>query len=168
MANPYNNKASGESNMDALMGRVMPQAVDLEEAVLGAALLDKDAFPIVVEFLDHTSFYLPAHQEIYSHMKELFSKQIPIDLLTIQDALKKSNKLNMVGGLPYLMDLSNKVASAANIEYHGRIILQKHIQRALISISNKTIKDAFEDSKDVLSLYWMKWSKVFMKYQIRT
>ena len=152
MVNPYNSKASGESNMDSLMGRVMPQAVDLEEAVLGAALLDKDAFPIVVEFLDYNSFYLPAHQEIYAHMKDLFSKQIPIDLLTIQDALKKSNKLNMVGGLPYLMDLSNKVASAANIEYHGRIVLQKHIQRALISISNKTIKDAFEDSKDVLSL----------------
>ncbi len=141
-----------DEQLDLMMGKVMPQAVDLEEAVLGAALLDKDAFPIVVEFLDPSSFYLPSHQEIYAHMKQLFAKQIPIDLLTVQEALNKSGKLQKVGGITYLMDLSNKVASAANIEYHGRIVLQKHIQRELISISNRTIKDSFEDTKDVFEL----------------
>jgi len=134
------------------MGRVMPQAVDLEEAVLGACLLDKDAFTIVVEFLEPKSFYLPSHQEIFTAMKNLFHEQKPIDLLTVQEALHKTGKLNAVGGTTYLMDLSNKIASAANIEYHARIVLQKHIQRELISISNNTIKEAFEDHKDVLEL----------------
>ncbi len=134
------------------MGRVMPQAVDLEEAVLGACLLDKDAFTIVVEFLEPKSFYLPAHQEIFTAMKNLFHEQKPIDLLTVQESLHKTGKLNAIGGTTYLMDLSNKIASAANIEYHARIVLQKHIQRELISISNNTIKEAFEDHKDVLEL----------------
>ncbi len=137
---------------DISMARIMPQATDLEEAVLGAAMLDKDAFPIVVEFLKPEVFYLPAHQTIFSTMRTLFDKQSPIDILTVREALHKDGELNKVGGITYLMELNNKVASAANIEYHARIVLQKYIQRELINISNNTIKDAFEDAKDVLEL----------------
>lgn len=152
MANYKKNKKQ-DSTIDSLaLGRVMPQAVDLEEAVLGAAMLDKDAFPIVVEFLKPDAFYLPAHQSIFSTMLALFEKQVPIDILTVKDALSKEAALDEVGGITYLMELNNKIASAANIEYHGRIILQKYIQRELIHISNSTIKDAFEDTKDVLAL----------------
>ena len=135
-----------------LYGRVQPQAIPLEEAVLGGIMLDKNGLPMVIEILRSESFYSPAHQEIYSIMLSLFNKSQPIDLLTVHEALKKAGKLDEVGGVNYLMELSNKVASAANIEYHARIIAQKFIQRELINVSTQTIRDSFEDSKDVFEL----------------
>ena len=134
------------------MGRVQPQATLLEEAVLGAMLIDRDGLPSVIEILKIDSFYLPQHQIIFEVMTQLFQSSQPIDLLTVQEALKKAGKLEEVGGLNYLIELSNKVASSANIEFHARIIAQKFIQRELIKVSNTIIKDAFEDSKDVLEL----------------
>ena len=133
-------------------GRVMPQAVDLEEAVLGAAMLDKGAFSIIVEKLRPESFYLEAHTAIFQVMQDLFHDSRPIDILTVTEQLRKEAKLDQIGGVNYLMDLTNKVASAANIEYHALIIVQKYIQRALISVSTSTIKDAYEDAKDVLEM----------------
>lgn len=133
-------------------GRVMPQANPLEEAVLGAIMLDKDGLPDVIEILRVESFYIQAHQEIYQVMLDLFEKSQPVDLLTVHEALKKGGKLNEIGGINYLMSLTNKVASAANIEYHARIITQKYIQRELIRVSTGTIKDSFEDAKDVFEL----------------
>lgn len=146
-------KTGKEEGMDQLMyGRVMPQAVELEEAVLGAAMLDKGAFSVIVEKLRAESFYLPAHTEIFTVMKELFANSKPIDILTVHEELRKNGKLDQIGGVNYLMDLTNKVASAANIEYHAQIIIQKYIQRALIEVSTRTIKDAYEDTKDVLEM----------------
>lgn len=133
-------------------GRVQPQATQLEEAILGAVMLDKDALPSIIEILRPESFYVPAHQEIFDVMTNLFSKSQPIDLLTVHEALHKAGKLDEVGGVNYLMDLTNKVASAANIEYHARIVAQKFIQRELIRVSSSVIKEAFEDTKDVLEL----------------
>ena len=133
-------------------GRLQPQALPLEESVLGAIMIDKDGFPSIVEILRPESFYLPAHQVIFNIMSELFRKSQPIDLLTVYEALKKSGKLDEVGGLNFLMELSNKVGSAANIEFHARIIAQKFIQRELIRVSTTIIKDAFDDTKDVLDL----------------
>lgn len=133
-------------------GKVQPQAIPLEEAVLGAIMLDKDGLPVVIEILKPESFYVSAHQEIYEVMLHLFEKSQPIDLLTVHEALKKSQKLDEIGGIQFLMDLTNKVASAANIEYHARIIAQKYIQRELIRVSTETIKDSFEDVKDVFDL----------------
>lgn len=133
-------------------GRVQPQALPLEEAVLGAILIDKDGLPAVIEILKKESFYKDAHQEIYGVMLSLFEKQQPIDILTVHEVLKKEGKLDMIGGVNYLMDLSNKVASSANIEFHARIITQKFIQRELIRVSTLTIKDSFDDHKDVLEL----------------
>ncbi|TXB68289.1 replicative DNA helicase [Phaeodactylibacter luteus] len=135
-----------------VFGKVQPQAVPLEEAVLGAIMLDKDALTIVLDIIQPDSFYLDAHQLIYKAMQRLFDKSQPIDLLTVTEELKKTDDLEAVGGAYYLVELSNKVASAANIEFHARIIAQKYVQRELISVSTKIIRDAYEDSTDVFEL----------------
>jgi len=146
-------RVSYEKNLDNLSyGKMQPQALPLEEAVLGSIMLDKDGLPSVIEILRHESFYKPAHQKIYEVMVALFAKSQPIDLLTVHEALKKADYLDEIGGVNYLMELTNKVASAANIEYHARIIAQKYIQRELIRVSTMIISDAFEDNKDVLEL----------------
>jgi len=125
----------GSDTNDLIYGRVQPQAIPLEEAVLGAIMLDKDGFAIVTEILRKDSYYLKSHQEIYGVMEDLFGKSQPIDLLTVHEALKKAGTIEEVGGISYLMELTNKVASAANIEFHARIIAQKYIQRELITVS---------------------------------
>ena len=142
----------GSDTNDLIYGRVQPQALPLEEAVLGAIMLDKDGFAIVTEILRKDSYYLKSHQEIYGVMEDLFGKSQPIDLLTVHEALKKAGTIEEVGGISYLMELTNKVASAANIEFHARIIAQKYIQRELITVSTTIIKDSFDDTKDVFEL----------------
>jgi replicative DNA helicase len=152
MANDRYKTGKSDEMSQLMYGRVMPQAIELEEAVLGAAMLDKGAFSVIVEKLRSDSFYLPAHQEIFDVMMVLFANSKPIDILTVHEELRKRTKLEEVGGVNYLMDLTNKVASAANIEYHAQIIIQKYIQRSLIEVSTNTIKDAYEDAKDVLEM----------------
>ena len=152
LSNTFSTNREKDDLNSLIYGRVQPQATVLEEAVLGAIMLDKDALPSVIEILRPESFYTPAHQEVYDVMLKLFSKSQPIDLLTVHEALHKSGKLEEVGGVNYLMDLTNKVASAANIEYHARIIAQKFIQRELIRVSTTVIRESYEDSKDVLEL----------------
>jgi len=135
-----------------MFGKVPPQAPMLEEAVLGAIMLDKDALTVVLDILRPDSFYKDAHQRIYKAMMGLFEQSQPIDLLTVTEALRKAGDLDNVGGAYYLVELTNRVASAANLEYHARIIAQKHIQRELIQVSTKIIKDAYEDTTDVFEL----------------
>ncbi len=144
-----------------LYGKIMPQALELEEAVLGAIMLDREAMSAVTEFLKPETFYLKAHQEIYEIMESLYNFQKPIDILTVREALNKADKIEVVGGISYLVQLTEKVASAANIEYHARILTQKYIQRELIRVSTDTIKDSFEDTKDVLELLDEAESKLF-------
>lgn len=152
MAKKKEEKNTNEDLNRLMFGRVMPQALDLEEVVLGAAMLDKEAFSTIVEKLQPSTFYLQGHQEIYQVMMDLFASSRPIDILTVHEELKKRGKLEMIGGVNYLMDITNKVGSAANIEYHAHIILQKYIQRELITVSTTTINDAFADTKDVLEM----------------
>jgi len=135
-----------------VFGKVQPQAVPLEEAVLGALMLDREALPLVMDILRPESFYLESHQLIYKAAIRLFERSNPIDLLTLTEEMRKSGDLDKVAGGYYLVELSNKVASAANIEYHARIIAQKHIQRELIHVSTRTIRDAYEDTTDVFNL----------------
>ncbi|MCB0568509.1 MAG: replicative DNA helicase [Phaeodactylibacter sp.] len=142
----------GEDLSNYVFGKVQPQAIPLEEAVLGALMLDKEALPIILDILRPDSFYLDAHQLIFKAMLRLFEKSQPIDLLTVTESLKKSGELEAVGGPYYLVELTNKVASAANIEYHARLIAQKYVQRELISVSTKIIRDAYEDTTDVFNL----------------
>src|SRR5687768_6593007 len=142
-------------------GKVPPQAKDLEEAVLGAIMLEKSAFDAVIEILKPECFYVDAHQRIYKSMQGLQQKNQPIDILTVVEELKTREELEVVGGPYYVTKLTNSVVSSANIETHARIILQKFIQRELIRISGEIIGDAYEDSTDVFDLLDDAESKLF-------
>lgn len=133
-------------------GKMPPQALSLEEAVLGALMLDKDAISIVLDILRPDSFYLDAHRLIFKSMVKLFEKSQPIDLLTITEALRKEGELEAAGGPYYLVELTNRVASAANIEFHARIIAQKHIMRTLIQVSDEVLREAYDETTDVFDL----------------
>jgi replicative DNA helicase len=133
-------------------GRVPPQAPDLEEVVLGAMMLEKDAVNAVIDILQPNVFYKDAHQKIFEAVQSLFAKSEPIDILTVTNELRLNGNLEIVGGPYYISQLTNRVVSAANIEFHARIIIQKHIQRELIRISSDIIKDAYEDTTDVFDL----------------
>lgn len=157
-------KARRKSSIDLstmVYGKVPPQAKDLEEAVLGAIMLEKSAFDTVVEILKPECFYIDAHQKIYRAMQSLAQKSQPIDILTVVEELKVREELEIVGGPYYVTRLTNTVVSAANIEAHSRIVLQKFIQRELIRISGEIISDSYEDSTDVFDLLDEAESKLF-------
>ncbi|MEZ4799376.1 MAG: replicative DNA helicase [Flavobacteriales bacterium] len=140
------------SAMGMEMGKLPPQAVDLEEAVLGAMMLEQGALNTVIDILKPDSFYKESHARIYSAIMSLFSKGEPVDILTVTHALRKSAELELVGGPLFISQLTNRVASSANIETHARIIAQKHIQRELIRISSEIIRDAYDETSDVFDL----------------
>ncbi|WP_207492213.1 replicative DNA helicase [Aridibaculum aurantiacum] len=142
-------------------GKVPPQAKELEEAVLGAIMLEKSAFDTVVEILKPECFYVDAHQRIFRTFQSLAQKSLPIDILTVVEELKMREELDMVGGPYAVTKLTNMVVSTANIEAHARIVLQKFIQRELIRISGEIIGDAYEDSTDVFDLLDESESKMF-------
>ena len=142
-------------------GKVPPQAKDLEEAVLGAIMLEKNAFDTVIEILKPECFYVDAHQSIFNAMQSLANKSQPIDILTVAEELRSREELEMVGGPYYVTKLTNTVVSSANIDAHARIVLQKFIQRELIRISGEIIGDAYEDSTDVFDLLDDAESKLF-------
>ena len=144
------NQGGGLNPLD--VGKIPPQAVELESAVIGAMMLEKEAVNAVIEILKPESFYKDVHQKIYFAMQDLFARSEPIDILTVIQALKKTGDLEFVGGAYYISQLTDRVASTANVETHARIIAQKFIQRELIRISNEIIKDAFEESTDVFDL----------------
>ena len=142
-------------------GKIPPQAVDLEEAVLGAMLIDKKGVDEVIDILQGDAFYKTSHQFIFESIFELFEASEPIDLLTVSNNLKKKGKLEVAGGNPYLVQLTQKVSSSAHIEFHSRIILQKYIQRKLITISNEIIQKSYSESTDVMDLLDEAESKLY-------
>lgn len=131
-----------------VFGKIPPQALSLEEAVLGALMLDREAPAIVSDLLTPEAFYTTAHQAIYHAIMRLHERQNPVDLLTVTEELRKCGELENAGGSYYLVELTNRVASAANIEYHSRIIQQKHIQRQIIATGAKMVKEGYEDTID--------------------
>lgn len=141
-----------EALTDYVFGKVPPQALPLEEAVLGAVMLDKEAIGIVADILTPEMFYSDAHRVIFAAFLRLYANYKPIDMLTVVETLKKSGDIDQAGGAGYIAGLTNKVASAANIEYHARIIYQKFIRRELISISARITQDAFDDTVDDFDL----------------
>lgn len=145
-------KKSNSNSFQDSHGKIPPQATDLEEAVLGAMMLEKDALTAVIDILTPETFYKEAHQKIFAAIFALFARSEPVDILTVTQELKSSGDLEIVGGAYYITQLTNRIASAANIEFHARIISQKYIQRELIRISSEIIKDAFEESTDVFDL----------------
>ena len=142
-------------------GRIPPQAIDLEEAVLGAMLIDEKGVNEVIDILSPDVFYKKAHQLIFESIQRLFRESEPIDLLTVSADLKKNKNFEAIGGDFYLINLSQKVSSSAHIEYHSRIIQQKFIQRKLISISNEIIQKSYNESTDVIDLLDEAESKIY-------
>lgn len=145
-------KKTANPMMGLEAGKVPPHAVDLEEAVLGALMLEKDALTDVIQILRPESFYRQEHVHIYETIQQLFQESEPIDILSVTNNLKKTGKLDLVGGAYYISKLTDRVASSANAEFHARIIAQKHIQRELIRVSGEIYHDAFEDTTDVFDL----------------
>ena len=133
-------------------GKLPPQAIELEEAVLGALMLDNEALSDTIDILKPEYFYKMEHQKIFDAIIILFNESKPVDILTIIEQLKKSGELESIGGAFYITQLTNNVASSANTEYHARIIVEKFIQRSLIQISSNIIKDSFDETIDVFDL----------------
>src|SRR6056297_470513 len=158
---PQNIKYSSGNVINLERGKIPPQAVDLEEVVLGAMMIDKKGVDEVIDILHPDVFYKDAHRFIYEAIFILFEESQPVDLLTVSSQLKKSGKLESIGGDFYLIKLTQKVASSAHIEFHARIILQKYIQRSLIKISNEIIEEAYDESTDVFDLLDAAESKLY-------
>ena len=154
-------KVASPTVINLQQGKIPPQALDLEEAVLGAMLIDKKGVDEVIDILQPEAFYKAANQYIFEAIYQLFHDSQPIDLLTVSAELRKVGKLEAVGGEFYLVQLSQRVASSAHIEFHARIILQKFIQRSLIRISNEIIETAYKDSTDVFDLLDEAESKLY-------
>ena len=142
-------------------GKIPPQALDLEEAVLGAMLIDEKGVNEVIDILSPEVFYKKSHQLIFESIQRLFRESEPIDLLTVSADLKKNKNFETIGGDFYLIGLSQKVSSSAHIEYHSRIIQQKFIQRKLITISNEIISKSYNESTDVIDLLDEAESKLY-------
>ena len=131
------------------IGRVMPQDKEVEEAVLGALMLEKDAYTTVCDILKPESFYEPAHQRIYEAIQSLGAAQKPIDMLTVVEQLRLNNTLEEVGGPVVISELTSRVLSGANVEFHARIVAQKYLARELISFAAGIEGKAFDESNDV-------------------
>lgn len=142
-------------------GKIPPQAIDLEEAVLGAMMIDKKGVDEAIDILKPDAFYKEAHKHIYEAIEMLFKASQPIDILTVSTQLRKNGKLDLIGGDFYLINLTQKIASSAHIEFHSRIILQKFIQRSLIKISSEIIEDAYDESSDIFELLDQAESKLY-------
>ena len=149
---PKNISRNPTINKNLSLGKLPPQALDLEESVLGALMLEKDALTNVIDILKPENFYKDANREIYQAIIDLFNNSEPVDLLTVTAQLKKNGRLDLVGGSYYVTQLTTKVNSASNIEYHSRIILEQSIKRQLIEVSGEVQKEAYEDTTDVFDL----------------
>ena len=148
----YKNPVFSASDINEGIGKIPPQALEIEEAVLGALMLEKDALSTVIDILKPESFYKDSHQEIYKSIQILFNNSEPVDILTVTNQLKSDGKLEFAGGAYYITQLTSKVNSAANIETHARIITQQAIKRELIRIASEVHRDAYEDTIDVFDL----------------
>jgi len=135
-----------------IYGKVPPQATELEQAVIGACLLEREAFETVHELLKPEMFYVDAHQKIYAAMVQLFNQHRPIDLLTVAEQLNKTAELEIVGGRYALTLLTQSVNSSAHVQTHSLIIIEKFNSREIIRICGKAIADAYDDNQDVFDL----------------
>jgi len=131
------------------IGRRPPEARELEEAILGALMLEKDAYSIISDILKPQSFYEYSHQLIFTAIQNLAITQKPVDLLTVQEQLKKQGNLEEAGGSYYIAQLTGKVASTAHLEFHARIVAQKYMARELIHFTSQVQGKAFDETIDV-------------------
>lgn len=148
----YRRRPQHESELVSEFGKLQPQDLQIEEAVLGALMLEKDAYSVISDILKPESFYDNANQKIYQAIVSLGAKQRPIDMLTVTDQLRADGTLDEVGGPLRISELTGRVSSAANIEFHARIVAQKYIARELIRFSSMIQQKAFDESIDVYDL----------------
>lgn len=144
-----NNKNKNKVQIDPTYAHLQPQAVNVEQAVLGALMIDSDAFSVVSELLKPDTFYDPRHKRIYQAIQVMNMEERPVDIMTLADQLAKTGELDKVGGAQYLMDISAGMASAAHVESHARILAQKYMQRQLIHYAGDIETMAYEEGVDV-------------------
>jgi replicative DNA helicase len=132
-----------------MYGHLMPQAPEIEKAVLGALMIDKDAYLEVCNLLRPESFYEPRNQMVYEAIQQLSRDESPVDVLTVTDMLGKMGKLEEVGGPSYIADLSSRVATSANIEYHANVVAEKYLSRQMIEYVNVIGKKTFDETYDI-------------------
>ncbi|MBQ5776852.1 MAG: replicative DNA helicase [Bacteroidaceae bacterium] len=147
-------------NMSEL-GKLPPQDTEVEEAVLGALMLEKDAYTRICDMLKPECFYDPANQKIYKAIADLAAYQRPIDMLTVTDQLRSNGTLDEVGGALRISELTGRVVSASHVEYHARIVSQKYLARELISFSSEVQAKAFDETQDVDDLMQLAEEKLF-------
>jgi replicative DNA helicase len=146
-------KNNNNTNVDIYQfSKIPPQARELEEAVIGSLLIDKNAYTQIIGILNPEMFYVDAHCTIFGAIRTMINNSEPVDLLTITDHLRKIAKLQEIGGVYYLSELTNKIASSDNIEFHARIIFQKWMARKMIQVGNDIIRDCYEDTTDVFDV----------------
>ena len=142
-------------------GRVPPQALDVEKAVLGAMLIDREAVPKAIEVIDDTAFYNPLHQKIFRAMNALFERSEPVDAVTVTEEMRKMGTLDPAADPLYVTELTMNVSTAANVEYHARIILEKSLMRSLIASASEVAARAYNETEDALDLLDEAEGKIF-------
>ena len=148
--NSNNNiRRGGQTPIDNTYGHLQPQALEIERVVLGALMIDKDAFSVVSEIIHPETFYEPRHQKIFLAIRTLNMDEKPVDIMTVTEELKREGTLESVGGAAYIIELSSHVASSAHIEYHSHILAQKFLARQLISFASRVETNAFDETLDV-------------------
>ena len=166
MAREFNPSAANRAAYDKLseapiVGTVPPQAVELEEAVLGALMLERDSIIAVQEYITADTFYTEEHRIIYKAIESLSAELKPIDLYTVTEQLKVRKELKKVGGAAYLAQLTQKVGSAANVEFHAKIIAQKYVQRELIRSATEIQRRSYDEDQDVTDLIGFAEGEIF-------
>lgn len=134
------------------LGKLPPQALELEDAVLGALMLERSAIVLCIDILAPEDFYIEAHKEIYQAIMDLFKESSPVDMRSVITQLRKSGKIELVGGAYYIAELTSKVSSAANVEYHARVVAEMAMKRRLIVMASEVHQQAYEDTTDVFEL----------------
>lgn len=149
--NTRNNKQQRKSapTFDSGLGHIPPQSLEIERLVLGALMVDKDAFTVVSEILRPETFYEPRNQKVFAAIQTLSINENPVDMMTVVEQLKRDGTLEEVGGEVYVYDLTAHVASSAHVEYHARVLAQKFLARQLISFASNIETLAFDESNDI-------------------
>jgi replicative DNA helicase len=160
-SNQHKQQQSTIEQINAQYGKLPPQAIEVEEAVLGALMLERDAYVTVADIISSRSFYKEEHRKIFEAIQKLSGKEKPVDLLMVTQELKDRNQLDEIGGPGYITQLTRRVASAAHIEFHARIIAQKFMQRELIRVSSEIQAKSYDDTIDVDDLLDFSESALF-------
>lgn len=160
---------TGKKEETSFLTKVPPQNLEAEQAVLGAILLDNDVFHQVIEALDEEDFYRGAHRKIYAAMVELYSKNEPVDLITLTEQITQKNQLDHVGGPAYLSSLVDTIPTAANVQHYAKIVREKSILRKTISAATEIVTRGYENNEDVDSLLDFAENSIFRisDYQIK-